>query len=121
MGAFFAGRSRRRRRHPLLDNEEIGSIKCGANVDAIICSEHYETVVAWPKDEREYTCSEGTETSRVGANQEFGAFEFNQRQSSVILKHHPWVAKGADYLSLTRHQKLNILWDKIMESSELGG
>ena len=118
MASFYAGRNRI---HPLLGNESIGSIKCGAKVDAIICSEYYDTVVDWPTNESDYTCSEGTETSRVGANQEFGAFEFNQRQSSVILKHHPWVAKGADYLSLMRHQKLNILWDKITESSELGG
>ena len=120
MASFFAGQTIRKI-NQLIDIETNASIKCGAQVDAIICSEHYETVETWPREEREYTCSEGTETSRVGANQEFSAFEFNQRQSSVILKHHPWVAKGADYLSLMRHQKLNILWDKIMESSELGG
>jgi hypothetical protein len=30
------------------------------------------------------------------------------------------VAKGTEYLSLTRDQKLNILWDKITENNEMG-
>ena len=98
MASFFAGQTDDND-DSLFDNEIIGSIKCGSKVDAIICSERFETVVEWPREEREYTCSEGTETSRVGANQEFSALVFNQWQSSLILKHHPWVAKGADYLS----------------------
>ena len=33
----------------------------------------------------------------------------------IILDLHPWVAKGAEYLSLSRVDKAAILWDKITE------
>ena len=38
----------------------------------------------------------------------------------MILKHHPWVAKGEHYLSLRKEEKADILWAKITESSEMG-
>lgn len=33
----------------------------------------------------------------------------------IILDLHPWVAKGAEYLSLSRDDKAAILWNKITE------
>ena len=38
----------------------------------------------------------------------------------MILKHHPWVAKGEHYLSLLRDEKSDVLWSKIIENDEMG-
>lgn len=55
---------------------------------------------------------QGTE---VGAYEEFNYIEVEKHVSTIILDFHPWVAKGQEYLSLDRHDKLEILWKKIEE------
>ena len=39
--------------------------------------------------------------------------------SSLILKYHPWDAKGPAYLALSRAAKDEILWDKITEDTTM--
>jgi len=40
--------------------------------------------------------------------------------TSVILNDHPWLAKGPEYIALSREDKSDILWEKIMESDKMG-
>jgi len=42
--------------------------------------------------------------------------QFNKQTASIIVDHHPWVAKGPHYISMTREEKADIIWDKITES-----
>ena len=109
-----------RGRSPSSD-DNIGSIKCGARVDATLCLGDFDTIVDSPREERDYECSADVESTRVGANQEFNEVHYSKHLSSVILEHHPWDTKGADYLELMREEKTRIIWDKITESDEIGG
>ena len=63
--------------------------------------------------ELRYTCysetDEAVEGVRVEAMQAFSSVEFESRKPSLILQVHPWHAKGADYISLTREEKADIL------------
>ena len=55
----------------------------------------------------------------VGQNSELSPVEVQNQVSSIIVTLHPWTAKGPEYLSLSRAQKLEILVDKIMEDDTI--
>jgi hypothetical protein len=95
-----------------------GSIKCGKNVDALVCPNGFELGPIDGQRELGYKCDSGTifveHGTEVGAEQQLGYLEVENRGSSIILSLHPWVAKGKQYLSLDREEKEQILWNKII-------
>ena len=38
---------------------------------------------------------------------------------TIIVEPHPWTVKSASYLSLTREEKADIIWNKIIEDDTL--
>lgn len=74
-----------------------------------------------PDQDKQYVCHSAEpkaaeKGTRVGANQEVNSVAFEQNVSSIILNHHPWVAKGTEYLNLSREEKADIIWEKVTES-----
>ena len=55
----------------------------------------------------------------VGPDQEDSSVPMDSGTSSIILKYHPWEAKGPTYLKLSRSKKDEIIWDKIMEDTNM--
>ena len=101
-----------------------GSIRCGKNVDAIICDHGHEFGFVEGQRELGYKCKASDKFNyehgmKIGANQNFGLIPVQNGESSIILSLHPWVAKGADYLSLDREEKAYILWNKIVEDNTI--
>jgi hypothetical protein len=39
--------------------------------------------------------------------------------STIIINYHPWVAKGPDYVSMSRQEKAGIIWNKIMKNEQI--
>ena len=105
------------------DHNDDASIKCGKNVDALICPNGFE-LTAYPNQrDLKYACySESDEIEhgvQVGANQQFSDIDVENRASSIILNKHIWTAKGEDYLSLDREEKFDIIWDKVTEDDTI--
>ena len=100
-----------------LDIWDDGSIKCGKNVDALVCPNGFDYGPINGQRDHGYKCDSGTifveHGTEVGADQHLGYIPVKSRNSSIILSFHPWVAKGKNYLSLDRGEKDQILWNKI--------
>ena len=92
----------------------IRSVECGVQVDATICPSGF--VYSSDPSTPEYVCEGDVEGQSFGALQRVNDVQFNKQTASIIVDHHPWVAKGPHYISLTREEKADIIWDKITES-----
>ena len=83
-----------------------GSIKCGKNVDAEVCMDGFELGPLEGQRELGYKCESGSifvkRGTEVVAEQQLRTIPVKKRGSSIILSLHPWVAKGKQYLGLTR-------------------
>ena len=96
-------------------------MECGAHVFATICPGEVRNVYKH-NDKPFHVCVSDEDEIidvRVGANQSLDLREVldaDVQSSAVILKHHPWVAKGEHYLGLRKEEKADILWEKINES-----
>jgi hypothetical protein len=97
-----------------------GSIKCGKNVDALVCLGEFEKGPVDGQRDFGYKCDNGSifveHGTDAGAGQQLGYIPVERSGSSIVLSLHPWVAKGAQYLSLDRDEKEYILWNKITEN-----
>ena len=75
-----------------------GSIKCGKNVDALVCPNGFDYGPLEGQRELGYKCDSGTifveHGTEVGAEEQLGYIPVERRGSSIILSLHPWVAKG---------------------------
>lgn len=105
------------------DRNDHASIKCGKNVDALICPDGFEMKAVPNQTELKYACYSANDEVengfKVGANQQFSDINVDNRVSSIVLNKHIWTAKGEDYLSLEREEKQDIIWDKITEDSTI--
>ena len=71
-----------------------------------------------------YTCKSdgdyGDSILSIKADESSKKIRTGPKASSVVLNYHPWVAKGPEYIKMSRTDKADILWSKITESNEIG-
>ena len=103
-----------------------GSIRCGKHVEATVCPGPTKTGPVPYKKELRLMCdldqilpddsSKVFEVAPFLADHE--SVPMVNGVSSIILKYHPWEAKGPAYLKLSRADKDAIVWGKITESDQ---
>ena len=96
----------------------IRSMRCGTHAAAKLCTGNTGLQPVDGQDENKVDCLGNSEETVYYASSEHAAI--NERQSAtLIINRQPWIAKGPEYLALSRSEKSAILWDKIRADEQM--
>ena len=100
------------------NNWGLGSVKCGPLVEAIVCPQG--SIEVKGGQDNGFQCEGGDLGQHIGSRESNDSVQLEWNTSTLILEHHPWVAKGDGYLGLGRQTKAQIIRDKVNADDEIG-